>query len=54
MKKIIALLAVASIGFGVAAPAFAHEKVASDTTKLKTRKKPMVKKKTKDTTRKQL
>lgn len=50
MKRIIALLAIATIGFGAAAPAFAQTKTTKDTTKVrKTRKKPM-KKKPKDTT----
>jgi hypothetical protein len=50
MKKLVALLAIGAIGFGVTAPAFAQTKTTSDTTKVrKTRKKP-VKKKPKDTT----
>jgi uncharacterized low-complexity protein len=55
MKKLIALLAIGAIGFGTAAPAFAQTKTASDTAKVKkSRKKPMAKKKVKDTTTKQL
>jgi hypothetical protein len=54
MKKLIALLAIGTIGFGVAAPAFAQTKTAADTAKVKnSRKKPM-KKKVKDTTTKKL
>jgi hypothetical protein len=51
MKRLIALLAIGAIGFGVTAPAFAQTKTSKDTTKVrKTRKKP-VKKKANDTTR---
>lgn len=50
MKKLVALLAIGAIGFGVTAPAFGQTKATSDTTTVrKTRKKP-VKKKPKDTT----
>ncbi|MGZ3944907.1 MAG: hypothetical protein ACXVJB_08180 [Mucilaginibacter sp.] len=50
MKKLIALLAIGVIGFGVTAPAFAQTRSTTDTTKVrKSRKKP-VKKKPKDTT----
>jgi uncharacterized low-complexity protein len=53
MKKLIAMLAVGAMGLGVTAPAFAQTKTAADTTKVKkSRKKPMVKKKVTDTTKK--
>jgi hypothetical protein len=50
MKKLIALLAIGAIGFGLTAPAFAQTKASADTTKMRKTRKKAVKKKPNDTT----
>jgi hypothetical protein len=53
MKKALAMIALAAICFGSTASAFTPVKAASDTTKMKMKKKMgKMKKKMKDTTKK--
>ncbi|HVS91969.1 MAG TPA: hypothetical protein VHE59_08070 [Mucilaginibacter sp.] len=54
MKKTIALLAIAGLGFGAAAPVFAQMGKPTDTVKMKKSRKKLVKKKQRDTTAKKL